>query len=129
MDLETRVNGELDKGFCCSEIVMKIYLEEAEKNNPDLVKAMGAFCGGMDGNQVCGALVGACCAIVDSSEDKFEAKPLKLEFMEKFNEKFDGYTCDDLIGGSAEQRIQRCPIIIEETCYELIDFLEENALL
>ena len=129
MSLKDKILDERLKGHCCSETVMSIYLGEAGKENPDLVKVMGAYCGGMDGTQTCGSLAAACCAIVDACESKEKAKPLVLDFMELFHEKFEGLTCAEILQGDNSKRQTLCPVIIEETCYELIEMLEDNSLL
>ena len=129
MDARTRIDDELSKGFCCSEIIMKLYLEEAGKDNPSLVKAMGGFCGGIDGLQTCGALASACCAIVDASEDRNATKMERLLFVEKFVEKNGGCICNEILGGDDSKRATICPTLVEETYYDLVDFLEDNSLL
>ena len=52
------------KGYYCSQIIMKIILELEEKENSDLIRAMGGLIGGLGFNQkICGALTGGICAL------------------------------------------------------------------
>ena len=51
------------KGYKCSHIVMQIGLDEQQKTNPDLMRAMSGLASGMGGGLTCGALTGACCLI------------------------------------------------------------------
>ena len=52
------------QGFCCSQIIMILGLEERGEENPELLKAMHGLCGGMGrAGKTCGALSGAVCLI------------------------------------------------------------------
>ncbi len=52
------------QGYCCSQILLILGLEEQGKENPDLVKAMHGLCGGMGrSGKTCGALTGGVCLI------------------------------------------------------------------
>jgi C_GCAxxG_C_C family probable redox protein len=52
------------QGFCCSQIILYLGLDELGKESPDLIKAMQGLCGGMGrSGKTCGALTGGVCLI------------------------------------------------------------------
>lgn len=52
------------QGFCCSQIVLSLGLDDLGKENPDLLKAMHGLCGGIGrSGKTCGALTGGACLI------------------------------------------------------------------
>jgi len=52
------------QGFCCSQIMLFLGLDEQGKENPDLIKAMHGLCGGIGrSGGTCGALTGGACLI------------------------------------------------------------------
>lgn len=52
------------QGFCCSQIMLILGLDEQGKENPDLIKAMHGLCGGIGrSGKTCGALTGGACLI------------------------------------------------------------------
>ena len=52
------------QGFCCSQIILILGLDDLGKENPDLIKAMHALCGGIGrSGKTCGALTGGVCLI------------------------------------------------------------------
>ena len=62
MDLFDRMLELSGQGFYCAQILMILALESEEKEDPDLVRAMGGLNGGLGfSGRVCGALTGGCC--------------------------------------------------------------------
>lgn len=52
------------QGFCCSQIILILGMDEQGKENPDLIKAMHGLCGGIGrSGKTCGALTGGACLI------------------------------------------------------------------
>ncbi|SPF55539.1 Redox-active family protein [Candidatus Desulfosporosinus infrequens] len=52
------------QGFCCSQIMLILGMDELGKENPDLIKAMQGLCGGIGrSGKTCGALTGGACLI------------------------------------------------------------------
>lgn len=52
------------QGFCCSQIIIILGLDDQGKENPDLIKAMQGLCGGIGrSGKTCGALTGGACLI------------------------------------------------------------------
>ena len=126
MDIKERVLMEKLKGHCCSESIIAMFQEDAGRENEELVKAMGAFCGGMREGLVCGALAAAISVIFTAAESYEQARDeLRPELMSWFLSRYGSYSCADIIGDDETRKITYCPIIIEETYCRLIEMLED----
>jgi C_GCAxxG_C_C family probable redox protein len=52
------------QGYCCSQIILFLGLDNLGKENPDLIRAMQGLCGGIGRTgKTCGALTGGVCLI------------------------------------------------------------------
>lgn len=81
------------QGFCCSQILISLALEDMGEENVPLVRAMAGLCEGYAFNNLCGVANGAACVLAlylakgsveEQSDERF---PLLLsQFMEWFKE-------------------------------------------
>ena len=130
MDIKERVIGEKLKGHCCSESIMAMFLEDTDKNNDDLIKAMGAFCGGMREGLVCGALAAAVSVIFTAAENYDQARnDLHPVMMKWFLDSYGSHCCADILAGDETRKLTLCPIIVEETYRKLTELLEDAGVL
>ena len=133
MDTKDRVFEGRLKGFCCSENIMNMFLEDMgrpEDERRDLVKAMGAFCSGLHEGLACGTLCAAKAALFIAAEDRNIAREeLGPEMMEWFRERFGSWDCADILEGDDTRRQTLCPIIVEDTYIKLRDMLEDAGVL
>ena len=130
MNVKERVLLEKLKGHCCSESIMAMFLEDTGRENDDLVKAMGAFCGGLRAGLVCGTLAAAVSVLFTAAERYEQARDeLRPEMMEWFLNQYGSYSCEELLDGDETRRLTLCPIIVEETYYKLIGILEDAGAL
>ena len=126
MDIKERVLMEKLRGHCCSESIMAMFQEDTGSENEELVKAMGAFCGGMREGLVCGTLAAAVSAIFVAAESYEQARDvLRPEMMNWFLEHYGSYSCADIIGDDEMRKITYCPILVEETYCKLTELLED----
>ena len=126
MDVKERVLMEKLKRHCCSESIMAMFLQDSGRENEELAKAMGAFCGGMRAGLVCGTLAAAICVIFVASESYEQAcDELRSEMMNWFLNRYGSYSCADIIDGDETRKITYCPIIVEETYCKLMEMLED----
>jgi len=129
MDLKERLFEDKLKGYCCSESIMNLCLEDMGWSPEDRrypVKSMGAFCTGLGSGLVCGTLSAAMAAIFIAEEDRFKVKDEHgPEMMEWFRERFGSWNCDDLLEGDQTRKQTLCPIIVEDTYIKLRDMLED----
>jgi hypothetical protein len=134
MNTTERIHEEkLIKKHCCSEGVLNMALEdlgyEPEARLP-LIKAMGAFCGGLHEGLACGALCGAKAALFLTEGDYEKAHDeLGPELMRWFKERFGSWNCNELLEGDMSRRTTLCPIIMEDTYIKLRDMLEDIGAL
>jgi len=130
MDIKERVLDEKFKGHCCSESIMAMFLEDTGRKNEDLIKAMGAFCGGMREGLVCGTLAAAVGALFVAAGNYEQARDeLRPEFMKWFLERFGAYSCAEILDGDETRKTTLCPIIVEEAYCKLVEMLEDEGLL
>ena len=126
MDMKERILMERLKGHCCSESIMAMFLEDAGRENDDLIKAMGAFCRGLREELVCGTLAAAISVIFVAVESYEQARNLlRPEMMKWFLERYGSYSCSDILDGDEMRKITHCPVIVEETYCKLIEMLED----
>lgn len=128
MDIKTRVEQAKDGGYCCSETVMKLGLEDLKIEDEKVIDAMGAFCGGMGAGQVCGALAAAVSLMCVATGRAVGKKEIRPELTKWFEEKFGALDCPTLIDGDAENKKTRCPVYIEQTYEHVQGLLEERGL-
>jgi len=111
------------KGLCCSQILIKLALEDMGEENIALVRAMSGLCNGMGSGEVCGAASGGACVIAlyaakgDTSEEESPDYKLMLaDFVAWFTEtappRWGGIRCDEIIPSGAAMEMQKCGDII-----------------
>ena len=113
MNTKDKVERAKDDGYCCSETIMKLVLEDLCIEDDRLIDAMGAFCGGMGAGQVCGALsalVSSMCVALGRVSVK---KELRADIVEWFKCEHGALDCTTLIKGDAANKKTICPGIIE----------------
>ena len=131
----------VSEGFCCSQIMLKLVLDLEEKENPDLLRVMGALCNGIGGSQkTCGVLTSGM-GIIGLYAGKGQTKEysetnygsMVSEFSSWFEERFDSGECADIVGvrefsinGSIEYPI-KCGDILLESFAKLGEILYENG--
>ncbi len=93
-------------GYCCSQIMMKMALDEEEKENEDLLRAVSSLCLGAGSYQkTCGVLT---CGIAilglyagkgkDTEYPKQGYSEMADEYTEWFLTEFGSTECKDIIG-------------------------------
>lgn len=111
------------QGYCCSQIIMQIGLDNLGKENTDLIVAMKALCNGLQEGKLCGCLTAASCVLYLADSER-AATRLNTELMEWFDDTFGALDCNDLLEGNPLNKIEKCPMIIEATCKKLEDLLD-----
>ena len=119
MDAKERVLNKRAAGYCCSETVMSLCLEDLGRNpdsDRDLIKSMGAYCGGLHEGLSCGALCAAVAVLWIVEDDPIKAHDeIGPEMMAWFQERFGSWNCADLLDGDESWMMTLCPIIMEDT--------------
>jgi hypothetical protein len=121
------------EGFCCSQIMAIMLLEEINGSNEGLIKAMAGLCNGVGASgEVCGCLSGGACLIAlcaakgSDGGGRHPMLSLMLEeladwFREKTAMPFGGMRCDDILGVSPDRKA--CIGLAADTYERLVSIL------
>jgi hypothetical protein len=127
------------KGYCCSQIMLRLALDAQGVENPGLVAAMAGLCHGIaQKDSACGVLSGGACLLAYAagkgrdSQEADERLPLMLEqFSDWFGQavggRFGGVSCVH-IAGEDEPDLQVCGGILAEAFQAIRDILAQNGL-
>ncbi len=96
----------LNAGYCCTQVMVKMTLDEEGKENEDLIRASNGQCLGAGSTQkVCGVLTGGIAIFglyagkgKDTEYPKPEYSDMVDEFTEWFESSFESTECRDIIG-------------------------------
>ncbi|NLW25233.1 MAG: C_GCAxxG_C_C family protein [Clostridia bacterium] len=129
------------QGFYCSQILIKLGLENQGKENEDLVRAMAGLAGGLGfAGKNCGTLTGGACLLAlyagKGTPEEREDPRLNLMinelvqwFEEEFGSLYGGIDCQHILGEDEHNRLQRCPQIVYRTYEKVMELLEANGIL
>jgi hypothetical protein len=128
------------KGYGCSQILIRLFLELRGEDNPALVRSMSGLAYGCGaGSATCGTLTGGCCALAlyagkgTDDETASERLMLMLEelsnwFDERVGGPHDGIACQAIVGAEGPQAArQRCGAIVAETYSKVLEILSANG--
>jgi C_GCAxxG_C_C family probable redox protein len=127
------------QGFYCSQILILQGLEQMGKSNPDLVRAMHGLAGGLGfTGELCGALTGGASLLglyagkgtPEQEEDPrliFMVEDLVKWFKAEYGEQFGGIRCEEILDGSSQNQMKRCPILVAGVLQKVKDLLVENG--
>ena len=126
-------------GYCCTQIMLKMALEEEDLINEDLVRSANGLCNGIAGRQkTCGILIGGIMILglyagkgKDEEYYKENYGDMVHEFTDWFEEEFDSMDCIDIIGvnkfdDGENSYMLKCGDIIMKSYERLIEILTEN---
>jgi len=122
------------QGFCCSQIMLILALDEQGKENPDLIKAMQGLCGGIGrSGKTCGALTGGACIIglnvgkgtpIEFSHAKINV--MINDLMEWFDEVHGSIDCEGILDYSLDEGNEypvQCGNIVSSTFSKVQEIL------
>lgn len=105
-DTALRIYKLASAGFCCTQIMLKLALEDEEKENADLIRAVNGLCGGIGfTKRTCGVLTGGL-GIIGLYAGKGELREvykenyqaMMNEYISWFEEEYESTECGDIIG-------------------------------
>ncbi|MDR2132424.1 MAG: C-GCAxxG-C-C family protein [Clostridiales Family XIII bacterium] len=126
MGLDEKIFDMKLKGYCCSQIIMGLGLARLERENADLIAAMGAFCNGLEEGKLCGTLTAAVSLLFVADARAAESE-LRAALMDWFYDRFGGYDCEDILQGNEMNKIAVCPGMIAETYAMVCELLAWEA--
>lgn len=130
------------KGYCCTQMMLKMALDLEEKENPDLIRSAGGLCGGIgDSQKTCGVLTGGIGILglyagkgADQESSKEDYSDMVREYLEWFEERFGSTECIDLVGAIEFQDPEhdlsykvKCGGIIQESYLKAMEILSEHG--
>ena len=135
-DMMLRMMELRHKGYYCSQIMMLLALENQEKSNPDMIRAMSGLAFGIGVGEVCGALTGGACILSlyagkgteDEEENQFLMTMLEELgdwFKETYGGQYGGISCD-IISEAGAKRTERCGPLVAATYQKVMEILIEN---
>ena len=94
-----------NSGYCCSQILMIMYLDSNGMENVPLVKAMSGLCAGIGSHgKTCGIVTGAACLFgvcagkgLDAEIRNDNVKKMIHEFIDWFEEEYESSECTEII--------------------------------
>lgn len=122
------------QGFCCSQILISLALEDMGEENVPLVRAMAGLCEGYALNNLCGVANGAACVLAlylakgsaeEQSDERFAL--LLSQFMEWFKASsttWGGITCEDILNSSGQNK-EVCGDIMLRSRNKLLELFAE----
>lgn len=126
------------QGFCCSQILALLALDDMGLEEPNLVRALGGLCEGMGQGEICGVATGAACVLSlyagkgRADEQPLESLPAMLaEFMGWFAERgrtWGGIRCEDITLASGGRNEAHCANIMQEARDMLLGILDAYGL-
>ena len=127
-DIDVRVNELGLQGRCCTQIMVRLALEERGEENEQMAEAVGALCLGLFSGIGCGALAGGALAMWLLAGSPIDGG-LVAELVDWFRERHGTTDCDAILAGDPGARFTRCPAIVAETYAEARDLLDAHGLL
>jgi C_GCAxxG_C_C family probable redox protein len=139
-DLAFRVFKLSALGYCCTQIMIKMALEDEGVENADLVKSVNSLCNGVGGYQrTCGVLTGGVMIIglyagkgEEGVYSKDNYKQMVHEYMDWFENEFQSMDCVDIIGvnkfeDGENSYMVKCGDIIVKSYEKIVQILNENG--
>ena len=114
------------EGYCCSQVIVKMALEEMCEENEVMVNAVSALCNGVKTGNNCGALTAA--AMVLAMADSRLASVTVMALVDWFKNEYGSVDCLDIIGENREKAAEMCPLIIHESHFKVMELFEEYGL-
>ncbi|NYB72698.1 C_GCAxxG_C_C family protein [Sedimentibacter hydroxybenzoicus DSM 7310] len=138
-DLAMKIYKLSTQGYCCTQIMLKLALDEENKGNQDLIKSANGFCKGLGGRQgICGVLSGGIMILSlyagkgsDGEYSHNNYGSMVNEFIDWFEDEFCSLECIDIIGvNSFEENnnsyMLKCGNILVKSYEKVVDILNEN---
>ena len=126
------------QGYCCSQIMIKLSLEDMGEENTVLVRAMAGLCEGAGSGDLCGVATGAACVLAlyagkgSDEEQPLDCLPMMLsQFMDWFKQgatSWGGIRCEDIVVFQGGRKPEVCGNIMLRAREAVLAILTENNL-
>jgi hypothetical protein len=127
-DIDVRVNELGLQGRCCTQIMVRLALEERGEENEQMAEAVGALCLGLFSGIGCGALAGGALAMWLLADGPVDGE-IVSQLVDWFRDRQGSIDCDAILGDDPSARLTKCPMIVADTYAEAHDLLDVHGLL
>lgn len=139
-DIGLRMMELAGKGYCCSQIMVLLALDELERENPDLVRGAAGLCNGLgDCSGPCGVFTGAMLVLGmyggkgTDAEMAEDVLPVMLEEMRDWfagaTAVYGGTACRQILGDNCGQPDSaRCGGLLAGASAQVREILVANGL-
>ncbi len=137
-DTSLRVMQLNAQGFCCSQIMMQLTLEDMGVENVALVRAMAGLCEGIAIGDLCGVAAGGVCIIAlyagkgSAEEAVLDSYSLLLSrFMDWYKDNagsWGGIHCDDIIAFHGGKKPEVCGDMMVRAREMILRLLAESNI-
>lgn len=127
-DIETRVFALGLQGRCCAQIMVRLALQDAGREDELMAEAAGALCFGLSEELLCGALSGGALALAVLAGGSVNGVVVS-DLVDWFREAHGTTLCGDILRGDPSARVTRCPGIVTATYGEVLSLAEGYDLL
>ncbi len=138
-DLVMKVFELSSLGYCCTQIMMKLALDEEGIENEDLIKSVNGLCKGFGGRQsICGVLSGGIMILSlyagkgsDNENRHKNYSSMVDEFIDWFEDVFHSLECIDIMGvnkckNNNSSYMLKCGSILTKSYEKVVNILREN---
>ncbi|NLX18091.1 MAG: C_GCAxxG_C_C family protein [Desulfobulbus sp.] len=138
MEDDLRIMQLAAEGLCCSQIMIRLALDDMGEENIPLVRSMAGLCEGAGEGGLCGVASGAVCVLAlyaakgSATEEMLPCYPVLVsQFMEWFkgtSTTWGGIRCEDIVAHNGGIQPQVCGNIMLRARETLIQLLVENNI-
>lgn len=126
------------QGFCCSQILIQLALEDMGVDNPGLVRATAGLCEGSGGGGLCGVATGGACVLAlyaargSVDEEPLDCYPLLVShFMDWFRASaadWGGTLCNEIVAVHRGIQPEVCGSILQRARETILGLLSEQDI-
>lgn len=129
------------QGFFCSQILLRMGLQDRGEDNPALLRAARGLAGGLGfAGETCGALTGGACLLglyagKGTAEEPDDPRldqmvqELVIWFKEAYGQQYGGIRCDDILQDEPANMKARCPGLVAGAYAKANELLQQYELL
>ena len=112
------------QGYCCSQAMLQLGIEQKEGENQGVIDAAGALCGGFYTGKLCGVLTGGACLLCYLEPQKAVDSGLIAQLFDWFEKEFSAIDCLDLLGDDPMAKMEVCPVLFDRTYEKVMELLD-----
>ena len=113
------------KGYCCSQILLQLGVDQKDGENQGVINAVEALCNGFFTGRLCGALTGGACLMSYLVPKRAVSRGLITELFDWFESEFSYLDCNELLKGNPLAKIELCPVMVERTYEKVMELLDD----